>query len=238
MIDEVAPHIHGPEGYRTIEDETLYVASRLYPWGDKRHRCYVHLYYNAYIRAAAVDRFNAELVQYKKELESNACVEEHTQAYETFFIVKTTPKRGKHVSFNHEAIQKHINQYAGFQVLLTDTIKDPVEALLVYRNKDVVEKCFDDLKNQLDMKRLRMHSAEAVYGRLFVQFIALILMSGLRQEMRGCGLSETYTARELLQEMMTLTKIHYTGRYGHILTELTKPQRDILQKLNIQLPQG
>ncbi|RDI91906.1 hypothetical protein Q502_10610, partial [Mesotoga sp. Brook.08.YT.4.2.5.2.] len=53
-------------------------------------------------------------------------------------------------------------------------IKDPVEALRVYRNKDTIEKSFDDLKNQLDMKRLRIHSAASMDGRLFVQFIALI----------------------------------------------------------------
>ena len=34
------------------------------------------------------------------------------------------------------------------------------------------------------MKRLRMHSIETVDGRLFVQFIALILMSELRRTMR------------------------------------------------------
>jgi hypothetical protein len=41
--------------------------------------------------------------------------------------------------------------------------------------------------------------------------------------------------RELLQEMQTLTKIKYSGRYGHILTELTKSQREILQALKIEL---
>jgi len=43
----------------------------------------------------------------------------------------------------------------------------------VHRDKDAVEKCFDDLKNSLDMKRLRMHTSATVDGRLFVQFIAL-----------------------------------------------------------------
>jgi hypothetical protein len=45
-----------------------------------------------------------------------------------------------------------------------------------------------------------------------------------------------YTVRELLQEMETLTKVKYSGKYGHILTEVTKPQREILQGLNIALP--
>ncbi|WP_366934698.1 hypothetical protein [Mesotoga sp.] len=93
---------------------------------------------------------------------------------------------------------------------------------------------FDDLKNQLDMKRLRIHSAASMDGRLFVQFIALILMSALRKKMRDTKLIEKYTVRELLLEMETLTLVRYSGKYGHILTEITKPQREILQSLKIQ----
>ena len=151
-------------------------------------------------------------------------------------MTKTTPKRGVKVSYNTEAVNQYINRYAGFQALLTNSIKDPIEALQIYRDKDVVEKSFDDLKNQLDMKRLRMHSSAAVDGRLFVQFIALIYMSALRREMRKTDLIKRYTVRELLQEMETLTKVKYSGKYGHILTEVTKPQREILKGLGIGLP--
>jgi transposase len=53
-------------------------------------------------------------------------------------------------------------------------------ALGIYRNKDAVENCFDDLKNGLDMKRLRVHSPETMAARLFVQFLALILLDKIR----------------------------------------------------------
>ena len=130
----------------------------------------------------------------------------------------------------------HINRYAGFQVLLTTRFKEPLEALQVYRDNDVVEKCFDDLKNVLDMKRLRIHSIETVEGRLFVQFIALILMRELRRTMRETKLIDIYALRELLLEMDPLTKIRYEGKYGQILTGGTKPQREILALLKIELP--
>lgn len=132
-----------------------------------------------------------------------------------------------------EAVSQHIKRYAGFQALLSNRIKDPVEALRIYRDKDKVEKSFDDLKNQLDMKRLCTHSSKATDGRLLVQFIALILMSALRKEMRQSRLIKDYTVGELLKEMQTLTKITYSGRYGYILTEVTKPQKEILSKLKI-----
>jgi transposase len=235
-IDDIYEVIHGPEGYQKLDDEILYVHSRPYPWGKDNRRCYLHLYYNAHARAIAVDKFNEELIGYKQELESGKLINEHRESYDAFFMIKTTLKRGTKVSYNTQAVNQYINRYAGFQALLTNSIKNPVKSLQIYRDKDKVEKCFDDLKNQLDMKRLRMHSAATVDGRLFVQFIALIYMSALRREMRKSNLIERYTVRELLQEMETLTKIKYSGKYGYILTEVTKPQREILKGLNIVLP--
>lgn len=85
------------------------------------------------------------------------------------------------------------------------------------------------------MNRLRMHSSAAVDGRLFIQFIALIYTSALRREMRKSGLIKHYTVGDLLREMETLTKVKYSGKYGHILTEVTKSQRQILDALDIEL---
>jgi transposase len=235
-IDEIFDTVQGPEGYRMVDDEALYVHSRLYPWGEERCRCYLHLYYNDLIRSEAVNRFNHQLLDCKQELDSGKPTAEHQDIYDEFFVISATPVRGKKVSYNTEAVNKHINRYAAFQVLLTTRFKEPLEALQVYRDKDVVEKCFDDLKNVLDLKRLRMHTIETVDGRLFVQFIALILMSELRRTMRETKLIELYTVRELLLEMDPLTKIRYEGKYGQILTEVTKPQREILALLKIELP--
>lgn len=230
-IDDIYEEVHEPTGYHHIEDEAIYVQSRLYRWGAENRRCYLHLYYNPYKRALAVDRFNKKLIAYKAALESGKLLNEYSE----FFIIKTTPKRGVVVSYNREMIKQYINRYAGFQALLSNAVKDPIETLQIYRDKDVVEKCFDDLKNALDMKRLRMHSATTVAGRLFVQFIAAICISALRQAMRDSGLIKQYTARELLEEMETLMKIKYVGKYGSILTEATKAQREILQTLQINL---
>lgn len=236
-IDDVYETIHGPIGYCKLDDEILYAHTRIYPWGDSKRRCYLHLYYNAKAQAEAKDQFNEDLLTYKQELESGKTNGKHQEAYDAFFIITNTPKRGMKVTYNMEAISQHIKRYAGFQALLSTSVKDPVEALRIYRDKDTVEKSFDDLKNQLDMKRLRMHSSKATDGRLLVQFIALILMSALRKEMRKSKLIKNYTVRELLKEMETLTKITYSGRYGHILTELTKPQQEILKNLKI-IPAG
>jgi len=233
IIDENRQSIQNPEGYRKQEGEILYVRTKLYPWGDMRRRCYVHLYYNSFIAATTFNDFTEELLACKQELETDNLVIAHEDMYKTFFTIKETPVRGRRVLFNNEVIEQYRNRYAGFYVILTNDIKIPMEALRVYRDKDTIEKCFDDLKNQLDMKRLRVQSSTAMDGRFFVQFIALILTSALRKKMRDNGLIEKYTPRELLMEMETLTQIRYSGRYGQILTEITKPQREILETLKV-----
>ena len=236
-IDAIYDTVQDPEHYRMVDDEALYVHSELYPWGDDRRRCYLHLYYNDLIRSEAVNRFNLQLQVCKQELESGELKAEHKEMYDSYFKITSTPVRGRQVSFNADAVHQYIKHYAGFQALLTTRSKDPLEALQVYRDKDIVEKCFDDLKNVLDMKRLRMHSIETVDGRLFIQFVALLLVSILRREMRRSKLITMYTVRELLLEMDPLTRIQYTGKYGKVLTEITKPQRDILKLLDISLPE-
>jgi len=236
-IDAIYDTIQDPEHYRMIDDEALYVHSQLYPWGEQKRRCYLHLFYNDMIRSEAVNRFNLQLQQYKEELESGRLKAEHQEMYDHYFTITSTPVRGKQIAFKTEAVHNYIKRYAGFQALLTTKIKDPLKTLQVYRDKDVVEKSFDDLKNALDMKRLRMHGIETVDGRLFIQFIALLLLSILRREMRESKLITMYTVRELLLEMDPLTRIEYTGKYGKIMTEVTKSQRDILKLLEISLPE-
>ena len=34
-IDDIYEIINGPDGYQRIDSETLYVHSRLYPWGER-----------------------------------------------------------------------------------------------------------------------------------------------------------------------------------------------------------
>ncbi len=235
IIDEFKDDIEMPNNYQKIDGETLYAKTKLYSWGENRKRTYLHVYYNSYAAATAFDKFTEELLTYKEELEQGCHVKGHEEYYQRYFTIKSTPKRGLKIEYNNEEIQKHRNQYAGFFAILSNVEKDAMEALRIYRNKDVVENCFDDLKNQLDMKRLRIHNSMAMDGRLFVQFLALILISAIREKIRNEEKLKNYTVRELLEEMDTLTKITYSGRYGSVISEITKKQRIILEYFAIDL---
>ncbi len=75
-----------------------------------------------------------------EELCSGSTVKEHQKDYERFFTVKETPKRGRKVEYNQEAIDVCRKNSVGWLVLATNDVKDPVKALEIYRMKDTIEK--------------------------------------------------------------------------------------------------
>ena len=236
ILDKHCENIASPANYlSTGEGEALYSATEFFKWGQKKHRCWLHIFYNAERAASDFDRFTRKLIVYRNELLSGKPADGHEEFYRRYLIVKETPKRGLKVEFNEAEIQKRRKKYSGFFCILSNKIKTSEEALSIYRNKDVVENCFDDLKNHLDMKRLRVHTAAAMDGRLFLQFLALIYTSSIRTKIQTDEKLKYMTVREAMEEMETLTKIKYSNRYGQVFTETTKTQRRIMEVFDVQL---
>ena len=235
-LDKHHENIASPKNYLvTGESEALYTTTELHKWGENKHRGYLHLYYNAERAASEFDRFTRKLISLRNEVLEGKPVKGHEDFYHRYLIIKETPKRGLKVTYNDEEIKKHRDCYSGFFCILSNKIKDPAEALGVYRDKDVVENCFDDLKNHLDMKRLRVHSSEAMDCRLFIQFLSLIYISAIRITIQAHTKLKYLTTREVLEEMESLSRIKYSNRYGQIFTETNPIQRHIMEAFGIEL---
>jgi len=233
LVDQQRDDMQLPQNMRWAGGEMVYAVTCHHAWGEEHKRCTVHLYYNHQTVGDTISDFNSKLLTSQRELESGELVPEHEEFYQQYFTVRETPKRGRRVTVNVEAVKEHQNRYCGYYAILTNDVKDPVLALRIYRDKDVVEKCFDDLKNQLDMKRLRTHGRFSTDGRLLVQFITVTLMSALRNKMRELKLDEKFTVRQLLADLETLSEIRFSGRYGKLLTETTKAQRAMMESLGV-----
>ena len=237
VIDRHYEFIVSPRYYRQIDDsEALYVATDLRNWGENRRRVYLHIYYNARRAADEFDGLTRELLKYKDEVESGKRVKDHEECYARFLVIRKTQKCGLQVSFNEDEIKKSRKRYVGFFYILTSAIKDPIDTLAVYRAKEAVENSFDDLKNHLDMKRLRIHTSAAMDSRIFIQFLALILVCHIRNISKDDKTLKNLTVREIMEQMETLVRIKFSGRYGQLHTETTPIQRRIIEVFGITLP--
>jgi transposase len=232
LYDEYRDKIQHHENiYKTGEREILYMTTHLHKW--KERRCYIHIYYNNIKAAEEKSEFDGKLAVWRDELTAGKEKKENAWAYRKYFIIKDTPARGRSVAFNEEAILEDRKKYVGFFCLMSSKKMNPLTALEVYRRKEAVENSFDDLKNQLDMKRLRIQSSAAMDARLFIQFIALILLSQIRNIAKACDTLKHKTIREIMEAMETVTEIRYSGRYGKIVTEIDPLQRDIMEAFGI-----
>ena len=215
------------------ENEVLYTVTKLYNWNGRR--CYAHIYFNNVKAAEEADTFTLRLMAWKQELESGNEKPSNKWAYEKYFHIKETPKRGKKVLENTDAVQSAVNVFAGFSCIITTKKTDASDALEMYRRKEAVESGFDDLKNSLDMKRLRIHSSAAMESRLFVQFVALILLSGVRNTKNKDEKLRNLTIRELMEIMETISEVRFSGRHGKIITEIDPIQRVVIEAFDLNL---
>jgi transposase len=121
----------------------------------------------------------------------------------------------------------------GIFILITNTELSSETVLDYYRQRDGVEKHFDALKNNLYLKRLRIHGNQSMEGLLFIEFISMILRSRLQTGMRKVKLPSSLCVPEALFELRKLKQISFGKR--NALTELSKTQKEIFSAFGIDL---
>ena len=224
----------------------LYVQSFTEAWEytEERPRCadvatekkrvYLHYYYNDQKATDDKARFNYMLDKLEANLVEGKIDPADAKLYKKYFEVHETPVRGTTYSFNEAAIRKAEKNF-GYFVLMSNGIKDPVQALKIYRSKDLIEKSFGNLKERLNMRRMAVASEENVEGKLFVQFIALSLMSYIKKSMDDNGLFKNYTMQSLLDELDVIEYYQQPGR-AHHLSEVTTKQKKLYEYMKVKSP--
>jgi hypothetical protein len=197
-------------------------------------RLYLHLYY-APDRALEDEKaFNSRLATLQDELLSNQRHPEHEKLYERYFEVKQSPVRGLKVIAKEDALAEAKRNY-GYFALLSNDVKDPIQALEIYRRKDLVEKAFDNLKERLNLRRLAVSSEQSLDGKLFVQFVALIYLSYITGKMQEANLFKDYTLQEVLDEFDVIECFAVPGQQLQV-GEITKKQVELYQKFTVGPP--
>jgi transposase len=116
----------------------------------------------------------------------------------------------------------------GFFCLLTDMALGSADVLAVYRRKDVIEKGFDDIKNHIDMKRLRTHTDATTDGKVFCAFVALIAVCEITNRLRSFMRERSMSKDDLISEMEKI-KVVITESGKRLMNPITKTQRTILE---------
>lgn len=72
-----------------------------------------------------------------------------------------------------------------------------------------------------------MHSAAAMEGRIFIQFVSLLITTRLKQVVNETGWFRDYDLQEVLNEMKTVRTVSIQGNRKRYTIELTPFQKNI-----------
>jgi len=197
-------------------------------------RIYIHYYYNDQKATDDRMRFYHELDRLEEELRLGQKNPENEKKYDKYFIVSDTPVRGRKIEPKQEAIDT-VEKNFGFFVLMSNAINDPIEALKIYRTKDLIEKAFGNLKEHLNMRRESVASEECLEGKLFVQFVALIYLCYIKKVMDEKKLFSKYSMQELLDELDIIELFQQPGNRAHI-GEITGKQQLLYEAMEVKVP--
>jgi transposase len=236
QVEREREGLDSPDRVILFGKEVLRGVSRRLDWpgmkGDQAVPVYVHIYYNltkADERKNSLYGYAASLVELAKKDSAGYIAE-----FRKYLVIKKSGKSGKvSISIRHEVLRKEL-RHAGWMVLISNHVKDAAEALRIYRAKDVIEKGFLKLKNNLDLNRLRVHGDTTMRAKVFIDFIALIILSHIHNVMLEKGLYKTMTKLELIRHMEKLRVQYIKG--DRILFPISKIQKTILGAFGIKCP--
>lgn len=197
-------------------------------------RVYLHLYYN--IDKATEDKkdFDRRLMQMRREILSGEHNQGNECSYKKYFVIKQTPKRGVQVTVNEEAVRK-AKRYYGYFALLSNEKMDSITAIELYRNRDLIEKAFGNLKERLNLRRTLVSSEQGLDGKLFVAYIGLIYLSYLKKQMQVANLFKKYTMQSLIDRLDVIECFEYPG-HSLKIGEVTDKQRQLYKDIGLTPP--
>lgn len=222
--------------FHTVTTQWDYTQERPYKKDTliSKKRVYLHYYFSLDKAAEDEKAFDRKLVALRQELLSGSRLPKHEPLYKKYFEVTSTLKRGTKVRAKAEVIERE-KRYYGLFALFTNQAMSAITALEIYRNKDLVEKAFGDLKERLNMRRTLVSSEQSLDGKLFVEFVALIYLSYIKKRMQDSDMFKQYTLQEMLDKLDVIEYFHTEGHKPWV-GEVLEKQKMIYTNLGFNPP--
>jgi transposase len=201
-----------------------------------QYPCVVHVLFCQDLVGTRWDNFMGKLKTEHARLVSDENSEPASDLKRFFVLERKKRARQRTVDFNMKMIEQQKDRYAGHVCFITNdkTIMTAANALNEYSTRDYIEKDFDEMKNDLDMRRIRVHTDGRMKARLFIQFIAEIFTREIRVCLRQSDECKKMTRKQIMSRIKAIYKIKFKGKYRDVCPELSKNQRAILEALKIR----
>lgn len=149
-------------------------------------KCYLHMYFDNNIYTTSRNILCDNVSSVKEDLILNKTLSATEKEFSNMYI--TQSEDGNSYLIDNAKLEESL-KYAGFRVLISDTIKDPIAAYTAYQERNQVEYAFHTLKSRLNCNRFHVSKDTTLEGKVFVQFIATIISIMVRNRLKNYELN-------------------------------------------------
>jgi transposase len=181
----------------------------------------------------------AEYRQRFQEFSSGELDPAYQDYYDRYFTRGYKTKNGQEIIAKSDPVSMFREDISGYWCIYTTAEKNASKAFDAYLERNEIELLFDNLENALDCNRQRVHSKPAMEGRLFIQFIALIILTELKRQIKEHSdeLSKYGNYRSVSKRVASFSKVSFSGKYKDLYSAPTKGQEIIFSSLGVDYPQ-
>jgi transposase len=193
-----------------------------------------HIYFDSKKQIFDEKELYARIEKLQTALEKMSGSKRATRKYKDYFVINEKPDDAFSFELDTHKIDEKLDRAGFFILLASNPNLSSNDVLKIYREKDVIEKNFDQFKNRLDFRRMRTHWNSTTEGKLFVGFIALILRAYLLRKIKDGTNTKRLIFDKVLIELRKIKMLTLTDS-SEILMPLTKFQKIILAALGVSV---
>lgn len=253
IIESVQTELYDPISYN--EDIDCHVTTTEFKWSypvnfktnckkrnpREKEPIFVHIYYDKKIYNNHEQTITSNIAKVVKLLRQGKELPTALEQIKEKFIICSKDKGTGLTTYqtNRINLSKYL-QMKGIRILISNEVKDPIEAYKAYYDRNEVEYAFNLYKQRLGCNRFRVSSNTALEGKSFVQFIAtsiaIMFRKRLNNAVKECkNLKLNYSSESVVIDKLNTIEMTQFA-FGNYYSEVVGGLKELLKAMNIPEP--
>jgi len=231
LISSMVREIEKPKYLKKLNDEILFAKQVVIPVGT--HKLNGYCYYNPSRAQKEKEKFYQRLVHVKDLIEQlNPTKGAREKAFDLMgnlspYFTITLTKEQVHAQIKEKAVARRLNK-KGIFIIACQGDYSWDTCLSAYKEKELIERSFDVLKNDLKLSTPEVSKDTTLKGLMFISLIALIIRMRIMTVLKNVDLIKTYSFENMMLQLEKFKAIVFDN--GQVIySEMTKKQKELLQ---------
>jgi transposase len=234
LIRRLGKDIERPRYLKKFHDEVIFVRETDIPAGH--HVLKGYCYYNPMRAQQEKDSFYKRLFSIKQQIEDlkvhkqvRARALELTGNLSGYFNLQISTDKIT-AQIKEKAVARRLNKRGLFLIACQGQYSWD-GCLSAYKEKELIERSFNILKNDLEFSTPYVHKDETLKGLMFISLLALIIRMSIMHRLKMADKLKDYSFEKMILQLEKIKAV-VTDNGQIFYSEITKKQRELLELFN------